>query len=147
MDIYQRLTQDHNKQRELAQSIVATQGESDERRRLWNQFQSEAVAHANAEEQVFYKCLIGNADTQEQARHSVNEHHEADKLIEELNDLDMGSGGWIQKFEKLKDELEHHMDEEENEVFTKAEKVIDQDEAERLGDEFDTRKQREREEA
>lgn len=140
MDIYDRLKADHDRQRELAAQIVETTGDSDERRSLWEQFKPEAEAHANAEEQVFYAALIEDAETQEKARHSVSEHKEAADLIEELSEMDMGSGGWIQKFTKLKDELEHHMDEEENEVFRKAREVIPDDEAQRMVGDFDSRK-------
>ena len=57
--------------------------------------------------------------------------------------MDMSSSGWIQKFEKLKDELEHHMDEEENDVFEIARKVISNDLANDLVDKFEKRKRSE----
>lgn len=119
MDIYTRLKQDHDERRNLAKQIMKTSGDSEERRQLWHTFKPEALA-----QQAFYATLIEQPDTQEQARHNVSEHKEADDLIKELSDMAMSSSGWIQKFEKLKDELEHHMDEEEKEVFKKAKKVI-----------------------
>ena len=140
MNIYERLKQDHDKHRQLADEIMQTSGDSEKRRRLWEQFKPEAVAHANAEEQTLYAALIEAPETQEQARHSVSEHEEADELIEELDELDMGSGGWLQKFEKLKKELEHHMDEEEKEVFVEARDVIEATEARELCGEFEERK-------
>ena len=140
MDIYQRLKQDHDKQRELAGKITDTEGNSEERRRLWKEFKPEAEAHAAAEEQTFYATLIEKPDGQEKARHSISEHKEAADLIEELSKLGMGSGGWIQKFKKLKEELEHHMKEEEDEVFQRAKKLIDQREAKRLAETFEERK-------
>ncbi len=147
MDIYSRLKQDHDEQRELAKKIMETSGDSEERRQLWEAFKPEAVAHANAEEQAFYATLIEEPDTQEQSRHSVSEHKEADDLIQELSDMDMSSSGWIQKFEKLKDALEHHMDEEEGEVFAKAKKVISDEQAQLLADTFEIRKREELAEA
>lgn len=143
MDIYERLTQDHDEHRKLAKNIMATSGDSKERRQLWNKFKPEAVAHANAEEQTLYAALIEDPDTQEQARHSVSEHKEADDLIEELSAMDMSSAGWIQKFEKLKKELEHHMDEEERDVFIDAKEVIDSTTARNLCGEFEERKRAE----
>ncbi len=143
MDIYERLIEDHDKQRDMAERIMKTSGDSDDRRQLWSQFKPEAVAHADAEEQTFYAALIAKPDGQEQSRHSVSEHKEAADLIKELSELDMGSGGWIQKFEKLKKELTHHMDEEENKVFALAKKLISEDKAIALAREFDERKQRE----
>lgn len=147
MDIYTRLIQDHDEQRNLAQAIMKTSGDSEERRQLWDTFKPEAVAHANAEEQALYAPLIEEPDTQEQARHSVSEHKEADDLIKELSEMDMSSSGWIQKFEKLKEALEHHMDEEEKDVFSKAKKVISAEQARQLADDFETRKRAELAEA
>jgi signal transduction protein with GAF and PtsI domain len=106
-------------------------------------FKTEAVAHANAEEQTFYAELIGIADGQEKARHSVSEHKEAADLLGELKELDMASGGWLNKFKKLKEELDHHMDEEEAEVFKLAKTLIADKRADELGKEFDKRKQNE----
>lgn len=143
MDIYQRLEQDHDRQRDLAARLAETSGDSEDRRQLWEAFKAEAEAHANAEEQTFYATLIENPDTQEKARHSVSEHKTASDLIEKLSELDMSSGNWLQTFQTLKDELEHHIEEEENEVFPKARSVISDDEATRLADEFETRKSEE----
>ena len=70
----------------------------------------------------------------------MSEHKEAADLLDELTDLDMSSGGWLNKFKKLKDELEHHMDEEEAEVFKLARKLIDRKRADELGKDFDQRK-------
>ncbi|SDZ89609.1 hemerythrin domain-containing protein [Microbulbifer marinus] len=140
MNIYERLKRDHEKQRSLAADIMKTSGDSADRRALWREFRSEAEAHAAAEEQVFYAALIEKPAGQDKARHSIAEHKEAADIIEELADLDMGSGGWIQKFEKLKELLEHHMDEEEKEIFQCARQVIDDGRASSMTGEFDQRK-------
>lgn len=141
MDIYQRLTMDHDKQRELMDKIMETHGDSPERKKLFEEFKLEAESHANAEEQTFYAALIDDHDTQEQTRHSVSEHKEASDLIEELDEMDMSSPGWIRKFEKLKEELTHHVDEEEEDVFDMAKKVISKDEAVKMAKEFEERKE------
>jgi hemerythrin superfamily protein len=147
MDIYQRIKEDHRMQRDLAERILDTAGKSEERQQLWEEFQPEAVAHANAEEQTFYAALIEEPETQEQARHSVSEHKKADDLIEAISDMDMSSGGWLQKFKKLKEDLDHHMDEEEQEVFSKARKIIDEPQAKQLAQAFNDRKEAELKEA
>ncbi|MEZ5667331.1 MAG: hemerythrin domain-containing protein [Alphaproteobacteria bacterium] len=140
MDIYSRIRQDHERQRELAAQLADTHGDSPDRKRLFDSLAGEIEAHANAEEQTFYASLIAIPEGQEQARHSVSEHKEAADLLEELQGMDMSAGGWLVKFRKLKDELEHHMDEEESEVFRLARNLIDEDEAARLGADFDRRK-------
>lgn len=140
MDIYERLTQDHDTQRDMAARLAETTGDSDERRKLWEEFKPEAEAHANAEEQTFYATLIEKPDAQEKARHSISEHKDAADLMEKLSTDDMSSPGWLQNFKKLKEELEHHMEEEENEVFVEARKVISDETATSLVSDFEERK-------
>ena len=141
MDIYSRIKNDHDCHRAMAEKIMQTSGDSSERRELFEEYKNDVVAHANAEEQSFYAILIEDEKTQEQTRHSVSEHKEASDLFEELEEMDMSSSGWIQKFKKLKEELEHHMTEEEEEVFDMAHKAIPKDKEEPLADKFDRRKQ------
>lgn len=143
MKIYERLRQDHDAQRKLARQLCATSGASEERKQLWAEFREEATAHASAEEQTFYAELIACPDGQEKARHSVHEHKKADDLIKELDEMEMGSGAWLQKFEKLKEELEHHMREEENEIFDRARKLLDDATETELTQLFEQRKQQE----
>lgn len=143
MNIYQRLIEDHNTQRELAEKLMETSGDSPERRALFERFKTELDAHALAEEQTFYSDLMQHPDGTEKARHSVAEHKDADDLLQELSDLEMSSGGWIHKFEKLKHEVIHHVDEEEKEVFPLARKLIASSRAEELADDFDDRKSKE----
>ncbi len=146
MNIYERLIEDHGKQRGMAAGLAKTEGDSAERKRLFGEFYKELEAHAAAEEQTFYAELLGLADGQEKSRHSVAEHKTASDLLKELEKTDMSSSGWLQKFKKLKHEVEHHVDEEEKEVFPLARKLISAARANELGADFEKRKQAELEE-
>ena len=64
--------------------------------------------------------------------------------MEELNDMDMSSSDWLDRFNTLKHDYEHHIDEEENEVFERARKVIDEGEIEGFAKRFEARKKEER---
>ncbi len=141
--IYDELKQDHEKHRKLLADLDRTSGAGDGREALFRQLKQEVEAHAAAEEQTFYAALIGEPDGQPKARHSVHEHKTAADLLEELEELDFASGGWLSKFRKLKDELEHHMDEEEKEVFSRARKVIAESRAEKMSGAFRSRKKAE----
>lgn len=140
MNIYERIKQDHRKHRDLIEGVKETSGDSSERHELWATLKAEVEAHAAAEEQTFYAALMQEPEEQEKARHSVHEHKEAADLIEELSVMDMASPGWLLKFRKLADELTHHMEEEENEVFARARKVLSDSQANDLAERFDTRK-------
>lgn len=139
-NIYERLVADHEYQRFLLKHVANTQGDSEERREFWRQLKIELEAHASAEEQVFYAELMAHADGSDKARHSVAEHQEAADLIKEIDDIDMSSPAWLPKFKALRDRIEHHVDEEETEIFPAARRLIDMKRAENLVHEFNQRK-------
>lgn len=143
-DIYQVIENDHGKHRGLLGAIAETEGASDERRRLWDLFYYDVKSHAAAEEETFYSKLMETPEGQDDARHSVSEHKEMDDLMEELNGMDMSSSGWLTKFKQLRHDYEHHMDEEEEDIFSKAREVFDAQAARRFAKDFDARKEAER---
>lgn len=141
--IYDVLKQDHDNHREVLARLEATTGDTPERQELYATMKQEVEAHAAAEEETFYATLMAKPEGQEKARHSVSEHKEAADLLGELDETDFSSSGWLARFRKLKEELEHHMDEEEDEVFAKARKLIAKAKAEELGEAFLRRKRAE----
>ncbi len=143
-DIYTAIKSDHDDHRALLERIGKTEGASEERKEAWREFYYEVKSHAAAEEETFYSKLISKTWGQDAARHSVHEHQQLDDLMEELNEMDMSSPGWLQKFKTLEHDYLHHVDEEEDEVFARAKEEIPQDEIEGYGDRFLKRKEEER---
>lgn len=141
--IYEAIEKDHKEHRELLSTIADGSKEETERRQAWDQFYHDVKAHAAAEEETFYSKLISKTWGQDAARHSVHEHQQLDDLMEELNGMSVGADGWSEKFDKLKHDYEHHIDEEEDEVFTRAREVIDDTEIEGYGARFLQRKSEE----
>jgi len=141
--IYEVLKKDHDSHREVLNKLDATSGDSAEREELYATMKQELEAHTAAEEETFYATLMAKPEGQEKARHSVSEHKEAADLLAELDDTEFSSPGWLPRFRKLKEELEHHMDEEETEVFQRAKKLIAEPKARELGSSFLERKQAE----
>lgn len=138
--IYKTLKKDHAKHRNLLDEISKTSGDSEERRELYSKFFYDVSAHAAAEEEAFYSPLMETADGQPEARHSVAEHKELDDLMKELMETDMSSPAWLTKFETLKHDYEHHMDEEENEIFEQARESIGKDKDGEIAETFIDRK-------
>ena len=144
MSIYETLKQDHDKHRQLLEKIVQTSGDSEERRELYSQFFYDVSAHAAAEEEAFYSPLMKTPDGQPDARHSVAEHKQLDDLMKELMDKDMSSPGWLTRFKTLKHDYEHHMEEEEEDIFAQGRKSIGDDADGEIAKKFKTRKSAER---
>lgn len=142
-DIYTAIKSDHDAHRALLKTIADTSGASDTRRQAWHEFYQDVKSHAAAEEETFYSKLISKTWGQDAARHSVHEHQQLDDLMEELNEMDMSSPAWLQKFKTLHHDYDHHMEEEENEVFSRAREVISEDEIAGYGARFQERKEKE----
>ena len=142
-DIYEEIKADHDHHRKLIDTIKDTSGASDERKKAWDEFFHHVKSHAAAEEETFYSKLISKTWGQDAARHSVAEHKELDDLMEELQGMDMGSSGWLNKFDTLAHDYLHHIDEEEDDLFKRAREVIPEDEIAGYGDRFRARKEEE----
>jgi len=145
-NIYERIRADHDKQRRLIDLVGKTQGDSDGRRELFARLRAEALSHAAVEERVFYSTLLAQELTRDKAGHSVSEHHEAEDIFEELEKMDMSSPGWLLRFKTLAEDLEHHMDEEEHEVFQLAGKVLSDEQEKQMAQQYANEKPDERKE-
>lgn len=146
-DIFGRLVQDHDYHRALIAMIEETSDDSEDRRRLFDEMVSEMHAHAAAEEQALWSAVLRNPKTTEDGRHAVAEHKQIDDLIEELQDADMSSPSWLNRFAKLKEKYLHHIREEEQEQFVAAEKHLSESDLTHLKSVFNRRKKVEKEAA
>ena len=111
MTLFEALREDHDTQRTLLGLLIKTHGDSDGREELFEKVKKALTSHAAAEERALYIPMMELDMTQEKARHSVAEHHEIDELVEELEDTDFSSPGWLAAARKLHDLVTHHLDE------------------------------------
>ena len=142
--IFDVLRDDHQTMRDLLDRIEATQGDSEERRKLFGELSTEVRAHAHVEERVFYSTLLADERTRDKSGHSIEEHNDAEEILEELEDKDMSSSGWLARFKTLADDLRHHADEEEEELFPKAGEVLSSSQQRDMAARFQTEKQKEK---
>lgn len=136
MNIFDELREDHKTQRSLTNDLLKTEGESAERKSVWKKLKIELQAHAAAEERNLYNPMIEHDKSQENARHSIAEHHEIDELIEKLDNTDMSSSAWLAHFKNLRELVFHHLHEEEYQIFTVAGRVLSESQKEKLGSEY-----------
>lgn len=141
--IFADLKADHDRHRELLEKLGETQGDSAQRRELFEELRKELQAHAAAEEESLYATMLGDPDLRDEARHSVAEHKEIDDYLGELMDTEMGSGAWLNKFKEMRHRYLHHIDEEEDEMFPEADKELDRATEEQMADKFEERKPKE----
>lgn len=141
--IYRDLKADHDKQREMLKQLGELRGDSNERQMLFEKFRLELQSHAAAEEESLYAVMLGNPDLRDDARHSVSEHKEVDDLLGEMMDLDFGSDEWEAKFFHMRHRYEHHIEEEEEEMFPAADEELGAEVEAKMAATYEERKPKE----
>ncbi|AIT79563.1 hemerythrin domain-containing protein [Novosphingobium pentaromativorans] len=141
--IFQDLKADHDRHRKMLEQLGETQGDSEERRKLFEKLRQELQAHAAAEEESLYATMLADPDLRDEARHSVSEHKEIDDFLAELIDTDMSSGAWLTKFKDMRHRYLHHIDEEEEDMFPAAAKGLSAEEEKKIAAIFEKRKPKE----
>ena len=100
----------------------------------------ELEIHEAIEEEIFYPALKEHAKTKDLALEGYEEHHVVDTIMGELEGVEPSEETWMAKFSVMKENLEHHITEEEDEMFPQAEKVFTDGELGELGDRMQARK-------
>jgi hemerythrin superfamily protein len=78
----------------------------------------ELVVHTTIEEEIFYPAIRDvDAEISETVDEGVQEHHVVKVLMDELTQVDPGSDEWTAKMAVLIENVEHHAEEEEAEMF------------------------------
>jgi hemerythrin superfamily protein len=138
MDAFELLKNDHKKVAQLFREIKSASGQA--KTQLFSRLKRELDVHAHIEEKVFYSAL----ENTEEAREITLEAYEEHKVVKDLL-AELASGGspndeWDAQLTVLKENVEHHVEEEEDELFTKARKALSREQIERLGAEMEAEK-------
>lgn len=129
MDIYEALKKDHVEVKALMDELVSLRPDDEYRFILIEEIRNHLIPHARAEESVFYNTLRAvNAD-KKVVFHGYQEHLEAETLLRTLQVMDKLNFEWKATAEKLRDALNHHIEEEESEIFAQARAAFSEDEA------------------
>lgn len=124
MNIFEALRQSHELQRDLAEQILKTSGDTAERSNLFENYKLVLSAHATAEERHFYIPIMDDDAGVDASRHAIAEHHEIDELIEQIEETEPSSPAWLALAKKLAHKVEHHLEEEERKFFQTAGKIL-----------------------
>jgi hypothetical protein len=89
--------------------------------------------HELIEEKVLYPALKPHAETRDIVLEGFEEHHVADVIVKELHALAKDNEQWGAKFKVLQESLEHHIKEEEHNMFPTARQVLSREELQDLG--------------
>jgi len=142
MDAITMLKDDHDKVKRLLNELEPTTERGVKTRaELFATLKGELTVHEVIEEEIFYPALKGHPKAKDIVLEGYEEHHVVDLLMGELEDLDVADETWGAKAVVMKENVEHHIEEEEGEMFPKARQVFDRQELEDLGARMADRKE------
>ena len=144
MNAFTLLKADHKKVAGILEKIDSTTERGVKtREELFTQLKTELDVHARVEETIFYPELEKADETHDITLEALEEHRLVKQLLAELETMDKGDEQWTARFSVLKENVEHHVEEEEGEMFPKARKVLSNEQAEILGTQMEEAKKAE----
>lgn len=143
-DAIDLLTQDHERVRDLLKTLVDSEQES-QRTSTLRKLEQEIKVHSHIEEEIFYPAYreaVDERSAKQLYHESLEEHAVVDKVLADFKKVDPSSPEFEGKAQVLKELIEHHADEEEEDMFKQAREAMAQDELDRLGKRMEQEKER-----
>jgi hemerythrin-like domain-containing protein len=142
MDAFELLKTDHKKVSGIFEKLDATTERGVKtREELFTQLKQELDVHARIEEEILYPVLKESKETEEITLEAYEEHNVVKQLLAELEAMPKDDESWGAKLTVLKENVEHHVEEEEGEMFKSARKVLSQEDIDQLGAQLEAAKQ------
>ncbi len=135
MNALDLLKQQHQEVRTLFEEIEQTD-DVEEKAELVQDLADNLAAHSTIEEKIFYPAAYGD-DTKEQLQEAVEEHLAAKRILADLIEMGPEDEQFDAKISVLKEQIEHHVGEEEKELFQKVKRQLDGDVLETLGEQME----------
>ncbi len=138
MNAIDLLEQQHREVEELFEEFEgAGDGAVKTKERLCREISDALAIHAEIEEKLFYP-ESKQANTEELLRESVEEHLSMKRIVADLIESGPSDEQFEAKMKVLQEQVEHHVNEEEKELFPKVRKDLSKDELEDLGERMQT---------
>lgn len=139
MDVFELLKNDHKKVAQLFDQIESASGAA--KKRTFEELRTELDLHAQLEERLFYPRLENTKTARDITLEAYEEHNVVKDLLAELAKDGMGDE-WDAKLKVLRENVEHHVEEEEGELFDKAEDELSEEQVEQIGAQMEAEKER-----
>ena len=135
------LKADHDKVQEMFDKVKASPNR--DHRELFKKIKLELDTHAHIEETIFYPHLLkkGDKEIKKIVREGIQEHAQVKMFLYSLSRMTNGkSENFKAKLQVLIEDVEHHVKEEENDLFPKVKDQIPSDKLEELGGNMEAEK-------
>lgn len=142
-EFFKAITKDHDEVKELMQKLTkSSDGAVKTREKLFLALKKELVPHVKAEEVAFYPALMNNKESRKHTLEAIEEHGLTEMVLNQLETLPVEDEVWSAKMKVLQELVEHHMEEEEDELFELAEEEINKDDFKQIMQAFQKEKEK-----
>lgn len=132
MDLYQLIKQDHQKVKRLFERLAEAETGSPSQTRIFAELKRELELHSAVEEKYFYPALQQHPEAKDLIEEALEEHGDVKATLEELDQGDKEDERWAEELSELQQDVEHHVEEEENNIFPLAAELLDAEQAEAI---------------
>jgi hemerythrin superfamily protein len=139
MNALDLLIEDHQRVKQLFEQAQQIR-DNQQKKELFDQIDMELAIHAEIEETIFYPALEEHNELKDMVREARREHEEVEQLLLEIEDLATEDTDFTSQLAELEESVEHHVAEEEGEMFPKVREIFDNDTLERLGKDLESAK-------
>ncbi|MDQ6673880.1 MAG: hemerythrin domain-containing protein [Chloroflexota bacterium] len=130
-DVLKFLEDEHDEAKAVFKKLEKAEGAT--AAGLWTLLKDVLSGHEEREETLFYPSLKKEPAAKDLILEAYQEHHVMDLLIEEISHLEPSDEVWAPKIKVLQENTEHHIEEEEGELFPKVRKIWDAARREQVG--------------
>lgn len=137
------LKKDHKTVKGLFKKFEKAKENHEKKKELFNEIHQELDIHAKIEEEIFYPAVkqAQSEDAKDIVREAIEEHKVVKTLLQEISALHPQDEQYDAKVIVLRENVEHHAEEEEDEMFKEAKKYFSKERMEELGERMEARKE------
>ena len=110
---------------------------------IFNQIKAALEVHATIEEEIFYPAVkkARSENVKDEVREAYEEHKQIKSLLAQISSITSADETYDMKIKVLKEDVEHHIKEEEGEMFPDAKKFLGEHQLIELGAKLESRKE------
>jgi hemerythrin superfamily protein len=126
------LKKDHSMVSALFKEFRQAKGPT-QREQTFERIRAELETHAAVEEEVFYPEIRKIPECSDLVKEALQEHKMVKQLLAELARMDVTDDDYVDRVEALQENVDHHVEEEESEIFPLVKKHLSDDRLDDLG--------------
>lgn len=129
------LMQDHEQVKKVLQSIMQSKSSAKKsRKELMGKLITLIKIHTRLEEKLIYPLCLKHKPLEPLTREAYEEHSAVDMLLKKALKVEVNDQNWLAKCSVIKENLEHHIEEEEQKLFPALKKILSKGDLEEMGE-------------